>query len=124
MIFFRSKDTEDGPGKPPDDERGVVVGVSTANLVDCVAWCNERNSGAGELSVSCLPAADSPIEVRCFTRGRQLQGRVLDSAKCWRSARGLYSLQYRHALSQDWNDWDPSGRRYVGNVSARRQYQR
>jgi hypothetical protein len=125
MIFFRSKDTEDGPGKPPDDERGDVVGVkSTANLVNCVAWCNERNSGAGELSVSCLPAADSPIEVRCFTRGRQLQGRVLDSAKCWRSARGLYSLQYRHALSQDWNDWDPSGHRYVGNVSARRQYQR
>jgi hypothetical protein len=82
MIFFRSKDTDDGPGKAPDDKRGVVVGVeSTANLVDCVAWCNERNSGAGELSVSCLPAADLLIEMRCFVRGRQLQGRVLDGTK-------------------------------------------
>lgn len=60
MIFSRSKDTEDGPGKAPDDKRGVAVGVkSTANLVDCVAWCNERNGDAGELSVvspCCRPA--------------------------------------------------------------------
>jgi hypothetical protein len=81
-LFFRSKGTEDGPGKAPDDERGVVVGVkSTANLVDCVAWCNERNSGAGELSVSCLFAADLPIEMRSFVTGWQLQGRVLDGTK-------------------------------------------
>jgi hypothetical protein len=82
VLFFRSKGTEDGPDGAPDDKRGVVVGVkSTANLVDCVAWWYGRNNGAGEPSVSCLPAADLPIEMRCITRGRQLQGRFLDGTK-------------------------------------------
>lgn len=82
ICFFAPRVRRTDLAKRPIDERGVVVGVkSTANLVDCVAWCNETNSGAGELSVSCLFAADLPIEMRCFVRGWQLQGRVLDGTK-------------------------------------------